>query len=99
MLITDRLLTSDIKNTSKINSTSASAGIAGGSSGIAMGPPMGAVLSESDSSKTRAAVSEGTIIVRDPEGANDLVGLNRDTQNANKHLDKPDEKAMRERTE
>ncbi|MCK3846210.1 hemagglutinin repeat-containing protein [Pseudomonas sp. W15Feb34] len=97
LLITDRLLTSDIKNTSKINSTSASAGIAGGSSGIAMGPPMGAVLSESDSSKTRAAVSEGTIIVRDPEGANDLVGLNRDTQNANKHLDKPDEKAMRER--
>ncbi|RMT66108.1 hypothetical protein ALP43_02158 [Pseudomonas azotoformans] len=97
LLITDRLLTSDIKNTSKINSTSASAGIAGGSSGIAMGPPMGAVLSESDSSKTRAAVSEGTIIVRDPEGTNDLVGLNRDTQNANKHLDKPDEKAMRER--
>ncbi|MBI6631740.1 hemagglutinin repeat-containing protein [Pseudomonas paralactis] len=96
LLITDRLLTSDIKNTSKINSTSASAGIAGGSSGIAMGPPMGAVLSETDSSKTRAAVSEGTIIVRDPEGANDLVGLNRDTQNANKHLDKPDEKAMRE---
>ena len=35
--------------------------------------------------------------MRDPEGANDLVGLNRDTQNANKHLDKPDEKAMRER--
>ncbi|MBT2375601.1 hemagglutinin repeat-containing protein, partial [Pseudomonas fluorescens] len=97
LLITDRLLTSDIKNTSKINSTSASAGISGGSSGIAMGPPMGAVLSESDSSKTRAAVSEGTIVVRDPEGANDLVGLNRDTQNANKHLDKPDEKAMRER--
>ncbi|WP_177035086.1 hemagglutinin repeat-containing protein, partial [Pseudomonas edaphica] len=97
LLITDRLLTSDIKNTSKINSTSASAGISGGSSGITMGPPMGAVLSESDSSKTRAAVSEGTIVVRNPEGANDLVGLNRDTQNANKHLDKPDEKAMRER--
>ena len=96
-LDTDRLLTSDIKNTSKIKSTSASAGISGSSSGLVMGPPMGAVLSESDSSKTRAAVSEGTIVVRNPEGASDLVGLNRDTQNANKHLDKPDEKAMRER--
>ena len=96
-LDTDRLLTSDIKNTSKIKSTSASAGISGGAGGFVMGPPMGAVLSESDSSKTRAAVSEGTIVVRNPEGASDLVGLNRDTQNANKHLDKPDEKAMRER--
>lgn len=41
--------------------------------------------------------SEGTIAIRNPDGANDLVGLNRDTANANQHLDRPDEKAMQER--
>ncbi|WP_123573822.1 hemagglutinin repeat-containing protein [Pseudomonas chlororaphis] len=97
LLVTDRLLVSDIKNTSEIKSQSASAGISGGSGGVGLGGLSGIALSESDHSSTRAAVSEGTIIVRNPEGANDLVGLNRDTANANKKLDKPDEKAMQER--
>jgi len=61
------------------------------------GGTMPLMLKESDSSKTRSAVSPGTIVVRDAAGANDLVGLNRDTVNANKHLDRPDEKAMQER--
>ncbi|WP_277593093.1 hemagglutinin repeat-containing protein [Pseudomonas chlororaphis] len=99
LLITDRLLLSDIKNTSEIKSTSASAGVSSGSGGTTLGAPMGMALNESDHSRTQSAVSEGTIIVRNPEGANDLVGLNRDTANANKKLDKPDEKAMRERME
>ncbi|PSL93731.1 hemagglutinin repeat-containing protein [Pseudomonas sp. R9.37] len=55
------------------------------------------LLKESDSSKTRSAVSPGTIIVRDAAGTYDVVGLNRDTANANQHLDRPDEKAMQER--
>nr|WP_306108701.1 hemagglutinin repeat-containing protein [Pseudomonas sp. Fl4BN1] len=54
-------------------------------------------LKESDHSSTRSAISEGTITVRDPAGANDLVGLNRDTANANQRLDRPDERAMQER--
>ncbi|MGC5700174.1 hemagglutinin repeat-containing protein [Pseudomonas sp. NFXW11] len=54
-------------------------------------------LKESDHSSTRSAISEGTITVRDPAGINDLVGLNRDTANANQRLDRPDEKAMQER--
>ncbi|UUT24567.1 hemagglutinin repeat-containing protein [Pseudomonas sp. T8] len=99
LLITDRLLLSDIKNTSEIKSTSASASVSSGSGGTTLGAPMGMALNESDHSRTQSAVSEGTIIVRNPEGANDLVGLNRDTANANKKLDKPDEKAMRERME
>ncbi|QLG91201.1 hemagglutinin repeat-containing protein [Pseudomonas yamanorum] len=61
------------------------------------GGTMPLMLKESDSSKTRSAVSPGTIVVRDAAGANDLVGLSRDTANANKHLDRPDEKAMQER--
>lgn len=55
------------------------------------------LLKESDSSKTRSAVSPGTIIVRDAAGTYDVVGLNRDTANANQHLDRPDERAMQER--
>jgi len=97
LLITDRLLVSEIKNTSEIKSTSASVSVSSGSGGTGMGAPMGMVLNESDHSRTLSAVSEGTIIVRNPEGANDLVGLSRDTANANQKLDKPDEKAMRER--
>ncbi|WP_232539756.1 hemagglutinin repeat-containing protein [Pseudomonas chlororaphis] len=54
-------------------------------------------LKESDHSSTRSAISEGTITVRDPAGAKDLVGLNRDTANANERIDRPDEKAMQER--
>ena len=103
-LSTDRLITSDIKNKSDIKSTSASvSGSAsyGGSGGstAALGGLLGMSLSESDSSKTRSAVSEVTIIVRNAEGANDLVGLNRDTANANEKLDRPDKKAMEERME
>ncbi|WP_448650374.1 two-partner secretion domain-containing protein [Pseudomonas fluorescens] len=104
LLSTDRLITSDIKNKSDIKSTSvsvsgsASFGGSGGSEG-ALGGLFGMSLSESDRSKTRSAVSEGTIIVRNAEGANDLVGLNRDTANANEKLDRPDKKAMEERME
>ena len=58
---------------------------------------MPVLLKDSDKSKTQSAISEGTITVRNPDGANDLVGLNRDTANANQHLDRPDEKAMQER--
>jgi len=108
LLSTDRLITSDIKNKSEINSTSVSvsgsasyggSGPSAPASTAALGGLFGVSLSESDHSKTRSAVSEGTIIVRNAEGANDLVGLNRDTANANQKLDKPDEKVMQERME
>jgi len=108
LLSTDRLITSDIKNKSEIKSTSVSvsgsasyggSGPSAPASTAALGGLFGMSLSESDRSKTRSAVSEGTIIVRNAEGANDLVGLNRDTANANQKLDKPDEKAMQERME
>lgn len=102
LLITDRLIVSDIKNVSEIEAQSAgisaSFSSAGGGSGSA-GGLYGIALNDSDQSKTRSAVSEGTIIVRNPEGANDLVGLNRDTANANEQLDKPDQHAMDERIE
>ena len=58
---------------------------------------MPVLLKDSDKSKTQSAISEGTITIRNPDGANDLAGLNRDTANANQHLDLPDEKAMQER--
>ncbi|MCJ8207310.1 hemagglutinin repeat-containing protein [Pseudomonas sp. RGM2987] len=97
-LSTDRLSVSDIKNTSEIKSQSAGIAISGSTGG---GPSLGGsipvALKEDDHSYTRSAVSEGTIVVRNPEGANDLVGLNRDTANANQKLDKPDEEAMQER--
>ncbi|UVM49024.1 hemagglutinin repeat-containing protein [Pseudomonas sp. B21-015] len=102
LLITDRLIVSDIKNVSEIEAQSAgisaSFSSAGGGSG-SVGGLYGIALNDSDQSKTRSAVSEGTIIVRNPEGANDLVGLNRDTANANEQLDKPDQHAMDERIE
>ncbi|WP_416426987.1 hemagglutinin repeat-containing protein [Pseudomonas sp. App30] len=65
------------------------------SSGVGGAVPL--LLSDKDSSATRSAISEGTIVVRNPEGANDLVGLNRDTAHANEQLDRPDEKALQER--
>lgn len=103
LLITDRLIVSDIKNVSEINSQSAGVSVSGsyggGAATASVGGLSGIALEESDHSKTRSAVSEGTIIVRNAEGANDLVGLNRDTANANKTLDKPDQKAMEERME
>lgn len=109
-LSTDRLEHSDIRNRSEIKSQSASVSVSyssggmtkGGDtiladSGVGGGLPL--ALSESDKSWTRSAVSEGTIIVRNPEGAQDLVGLSRDTANANQGLDRPNEKAMRTRME
>ena len=101
LLLTDRLLVSDIKNKSEIKSQSAGVSVSGsysgGASTLTPGALYGMALNDSDHSYTRSAVSEGTIVVRNPEGAGDLVGLNRDTANANQRLDKPDEKAMRER--
>ncbi|WP_123414700.1 hemagglutinin repeat-containing protein [Pseudomonas brassicacearum] len=103
LLITDRLIATDIKNVSEIHAQSAgvsvSASYGGAGAGASVGGLYGISLSESDKSHTRSAVSEGTIIVRNPEGAKDLVGLNRDTANANEKLDKPDEKAMNDRIE
>lgn len=109
-LSTDRLEHSDIRNRSEIKSQSASVSASyssggmtkGGDtiladSGVGGGLPL--ALSESDKSWTRSAVSEGTIIVRNPEGAQDLAGLSRDTASANQGLDRPDEKAMRTRME
>ena len=101
LLLTDRLLVSDIKNKSEIKSQSAGVSVSGSYSGgattLTPGALYGMSLNDSDHSYTRSAVSEGTIVVRNPEGAGDLVGLNRDTANANQRLDKPDEKAMQER--
>ncbi|MDF3202380.1 hemagglutinin repeat-containing protein [Pseudomonas sp. 1912-s] len=97
-LNTDRLVVSDIKNTSEIQSQSAGIGVSFSSGGgTSLGGSIPVALKEDDRSHTRSAVSDGTIIVRNPEGANDLVGLNRDTANANQRLDRPDEKAMQER--
>jgi len=102
LLVTDRLITSDIKNKSDIDSQSASISVSGSyngakgfDGGVKSGMPL--AMGESDSSKTRSAVSEGTIIVRDAAGAYDLVGLNRDTAHANEALDKPSEKALNDR--
>ncbi|BBH31958.1 hemagglutinin repeat-containing protein [Pseudomonas sp. St290] len=102
-LITDRLIARDIKNVSEIEAQSAGISISGSYGGAgasaSVGGLYGIALSESDKSHTRSAVSDGTIIVRNPEGAKDVVGLNRDTANANEKLDKPDEDAMNERIE
>ncbi|WLH68687.1 hemagglutinin repeat-containing protein [Pseudomonas sp. FP2309] len=96
-LSTDRLIVSDIKNVSEIKSQSAGISMSSSStSGASMGGSIPIALKEKDHSYTRSAVSEGTIVVRSAEGANDLVGLNRDTANANQKLDRPDEKAMQE---
>ncbi len=98
LLDTNRLIVSDIKNTSEIKSQSVGLSVSYGSySGSTVGGSVPLSLSDSDHSSTRSAVSEGTIVVRSAEGVNDLVGLNRDTANANQKLDKPDQKAMQER--
>ena len=97
-LSTDRLIVSDIKNKSEIESQSASISVSTSSGGgTSPGGSIPIALKDKDHSYTRSAVSEGTIVVRNTEGANDLVGLNRDTANANQKLDRPDEKAMQER--
>ncbi|WLH14025.1 hemagglutinin repeat-containing protein [Pseudomonas hefeiensis] len=101
-LSTGRLLVSDIKNKSDIKSQAAGLSYSGATAGFddarsGVGGSIPLMLKESDSSKTRSAVSLGTIVVRDAAGANDLEGLSRDTANANAHLDRPDEKAMQER--
>jgi filamentous hemagglutinin len=98
LLSTDRLFVSDIKNTSDISAQSAGISLSyGGKSGTSVGGSIPLALEDSDQSKTRSAVSEGTIIVRNAAGVNDLVGLNRDTAHANEALDKPDQKAIQER--
>ncbi|WP_283093916.1 hemagglutinin repeat-containing protein [Pseudomonas sp. MWU12-2345] len=104
LLNTNRLIVSDIKNTSEIKSQSVGVSVSASSGGdggptASLGGLFGIALTDSDHNKTRSAVSEGAIVVRSAEGANDLVGLNRDTANANHKLDKPDEKAMQERME
>jgi filamentous hemagglutinin len=97
-LSTDRLFVSDIKNTSEISAQSAGISVSyGGKSGSSVGGSVPLSLSDADHSSTRSAVSEGTITVRNAAGANDLIGLNRDTASANQSLDKPDEKAIQER--
>ncbi|QOD67346.1 hemagglutinin repeat-containing protein [Pseudomonas brassicacearum] len=104
-LSTDRLIVSDIKNVSEIKSQSAGFNVSYGSGygdlkpGTTFGGSVPLSLKDSDHSTTRSAVSEGTITVRNAAGANDLVGLSRDTDNANSRLDRPDEKAMEERIE
>ncbi|MCX2545953.1 hemagglutinin repeat-containing protein [Pseudomonas sp. COW5] len=102
-LSTDRLIVSDIKNISEINAQSGGVSVSGSYGGGAVNASVGGLygvsLTDSDSSKTRSAVSDGTIVVRNADGANDLVGLNRDTKNANQQLDRPDEAAMKERVE
>ncbi|WP_339437367.1 hemagglutinin repeat-containing protein [Pseudomonas sp. EL_65y_Pfl1_R32] len=101
-LDTDRLIVSDIKNKSEIKSQSVGlsasyTALENGGTETGVGGSIPLMLRESEQSRTRSAVSEGTIIVRNPLGASDLVGLNRDTANANEQLDRPDEKALQER--
>jgi len=102
-LSTDRLLVSDIKNKSDITSQAGSLSYSGALAGDGVdarsvaGGTLPVFLKDSEKSKTQSAISEGTITVRNPDGGNDLVGLNRDTVNANQHLDRPDEKAMQAR--
>lgn len=101
-LSSERLLVSDIRNKSDIESQAGSLSYSGTSEGqnaarSDIGGTMPLLLQESNSSKTRSAVSDGTIVIRDAAGADDLVGLNRDTTNTNQQLDRPDQKAMQER--
>ncbi|WP_413052086.1 hemagglutinin repeat-containing protein [Pseudomonas bubulae] len=102
-LSTDRLLVSDIKNKSDITSQAGSLSYSGALAGGGVdarsvaGGTLPVFLKDSEKSKTQSAISEGTITVRNADGGNDLVGLNRDTVNANQHLDRPDEKAMQAR--
>ncbi|MGY4490754.1 hemagglutinin repeat-containing protein [Pseudomonas sp. TE3610] len=96
-LDTDRLVVSDIKNKSEVKSSAAGISLSynGNESGVGGSVPL--MLTDNGTSDTRSAISEGSITVRNPEGANDLVGLNRDTAHANEQLDRPDLKAMQER--
>nr|WP_238542590.1 hemagglutinin repeat-containing protein [Pseudomonas sp. GM102] len=97
-LSTDRLVVSDIKNTSSIDSQAVGLSLSYTSGAQPqLGGAVPLLLGESDHSKTRGAVSEGSMTVRNSAGANDLIGLNRDTANANQQLDRPDEKAIQER--
>ncbi|MEB0039363.1 hypothetical protein [Pseudomonas sp. MH10] len=99
-LNTDRLIVNDIKNIIEIESQSVGLAVSSSSAGGAsIGGSIPVALKDEDRSHTRSAVSEGTIVVRNAESANDLVGLNHDTANANQKLDRPDEKAMKERIE
>ncbi|PTT93633.1 hemagglutinin, partial [Pseudomonas sp. HMWF005] len=67
ILITDRLITRDIKNVSEIDAQSAGVSLSGGYGGAgafgSVGGLYGISLNDSDKSHTRSAVSEGTIII------------------------------------
>jgi filamentous hemagglutinin len=87
---------SDIKNEAEYKVQHQSVGV---SSGGSMGAQFagnaannlltGANRSGSDSSTTKSAVSEGTIIIRDPQGQQQNVAdISRDTKNANAGLGK-----------
>lgn len=98
-LSTDRLITSDIKNISEIESHAVSASVSTSGNSLSPGMVFGLKLDDADKSVTRSAVSEGAIEVRSAQGGGDLVGLNRDTAHANGALDKPDRDAIEERME
>ncbi|QBR49030.1 hemagglutinin repeat-containing protein [Erwinia sp. QL-Z3] len=87
---------SDIKNEAEYKVQHQSVGV---SSGGSMGTQFagnaannlltGANRSGSDSSTTKSAVSEGTIVIRDPQGQQQSVAdISRDTKNANAGLGK-----------
>lgn len=98
-LSTDRLITSDIKNISEIESHAVSASVSTSGNSLTPGMVFGLKLDDADKSVTRSAVSEGDIEVRSAQGGGDLVGLNRDTAHSNGALDKPDRDAIEERME
>ncbi|UXZ96081.1 hemagglutinin repeat-containing protein [Pseudomonas phytophila] len=98
-LSTDRLITSDIKNISEIESHAVSASVSTAGNSLSPGMVFGLKLDDADKSVTRSAVSAGEIEVRSAQGGGDLVGLNRDTAHANGALDKPDREAIEERME
>lgn len=98
-LSTDRLITSDIKNISEIESHAVSASVSTSGNSLSPGMVFGLKLDDADKSVTRSAVSEGDIEVRSAQGGGDLVGLNRDTAHSNGALDKPDRDAIEERME
>lgn len=98
-LSTDRLITSDIKNISEIETHAVSASVSTSGNSLSPGMVFGLKLDDADKSVTRSAVSEGDIEVRSAQGGGDLVGLNRNTAHSNGALDKPDRDAIEERME
>ena len=76
LLDTGSLTWSDLDNESKFSAVSVSVTVGTGGGGVTPGVP----IQGEKSSTTRAAVSPGTIVVRD--GATDLSGLSQDTAHA-----------------